>query len=63
MPVFCINFFLMLYYLVVVKLLLVTVSNSRSCTVQGPPGPEGEPGLQGEPGTKVNVKIILSCAV
>lgn len=47
----------------VAKSLLVTVYNSSSCAMQGPPGPEGEPGLQGEPGAKVNVEIILSCAV
>lgn len=47
-----------LYYLVVAKLLM-TMCNSSSCTMQGPPGPEGEPGLQGEPGTKVNAEDIL----
>lgn len=47
-----------LYYLVVAKLLM-TMCNSSSCTMQGPPGPEGEPGLQGEPGTKVNAENIL----
>lgn len=52
-----------LYYLVVAKLLSVVMCNGSSCTMQGPPGPEGEPGLQGEPGAKVNVEIILSCAV
>lgn len=60
MPFFCCNFGC---YLVVAKLLLVNMCNNNSCAIQGPPGPEGEPGLQGEPGAKVDVEIILSCAV